>query len=244
VNAYADTQLELLRPLEIDEALTRRSLVYVPLGSIEFHAQHLPVGLDALTAHGVCLRAAAVGGGLVYPVLYVGTGGGHTSYPWTVMIEPDALEEILETLLNRLEEFGVQRAILFTGHFADEQLDVIDRVAQAWSVRERAMEVLALGVNRCPVTAIPPDHAGVFETSLLSAFWPDRVDIDALPSLAESPSIDPGGDPQGPHRHDPSHPLYGVFGPDPRGAVTRENAAALADSLVSWLVGVSIHQLA
>jgi creatinine amidohydrolase len=244
VNAFAQTQLELLRPNEIAAALSRTSLVYVPLGSIEFHAQHLPIGLDALTTHGVCLRAAARSGGLVYPVLYVGTGGGHTSYPWTVMIEPDALEEILETLLSRLEEFGVQRAILFTGHFADEQLDVIDRVALAWSVRERAMDVVPLGVNRCPVAAIPPDHAGIFETSLLSAFWPERVEMDALPPLAEFPAIDPDGDLQGAHRHDPDHPLHGVFGPDPRGAVTPENAAVLAESLVSWLVGVSTRQLA
>ncbi len=51
-------QVELLLPHEISEALAARSVVYLPLGSIEYHSHHLPVGLDGLNAHGVCTRAA------------------------------------------------------------------------------------------------------------------------------------------------------------------------------------------
>jgi creatinine amidohydrolase len=65
----ASRQLELLRPHEIRDRLAERAVVYLPLGTIEWHSEHLPVGLDALTAHGVCLRAAALDGGVVYPPL-------------------------------------------------------------------------------------------------------------------------------------------------------------------------------
>ena len=81
--------------------------------------------------------------------------------------------------------------------------------------RARDLRALSLAVNRTDAS-VPPDHAGVFETSLLSSMWPDRVHLDRLPKLTEAPADDPGGDAQGSHRHDPAHPLWGVFGPDPR----------------------------
>ena len=206
---------ELLLPHQIDAALAARSVVYQPLGSIEFHGAHLPIGLDGLNAHGVCLRAASAGGGIVLPTLYYGTGGGHTAYPWTIMAPVETIAELLRQSLQRLSDFGVRLAVLFTGHFADEQLAMLDSVADAWNAGSTGLRVLALAVNRTDAS-VPPDHAGVFETSLLSAMWPGRVAIDRLPSLSDTPSIDPGEDVMGVHRHDPAHPLHGVFGPDPR----------------------------
>ncbi len=59
-------QIERLRPHQIAAALAERSLIYVPLGTIEWHCHHLPVGLDGLTAHGLCLIAAEQTGALVW----------------------------------------------------------------------------------------------------------------------------------------------------------------------------------
>ena len=84
---FAAVRAELLAPHEIDSRLAERSLVYVPVGSLEYHQEHLPIGLDALNAHGVCLAAAEAHGGVVLPPLFYGTGGGHMGYPWTIMAE-------------------------------------------------------------------------------------------------------------------------------------------------------------
>jgi creatinine amidohydrolase len=228
-------QAELLLPHEINAALAARSVVYLPLGSIEFHSAHLPIGLDGLNAHGVCTRAAAAGGGIVLPTLYYGTGGGHTTYPWTILAPAETIADLLRQSLQRLADFGVRVAVLFTGHFADEQLALIDKVADDWNGRTSSLRVLALSVNRSDAS-VPPDHAGIFETSLLSALWPDRVQIDRLPALSDAPANDPDGDVMGRHRHDPTHPLHGVFGPDPR-SFDPAAAPALLDELVTWTVG-------
>jgi creatinine amidohydrolase len=207
-------QIELLRPSEITAALSRESTVYLPLGTIEWHCRHLPVGLDGLTAHGVCIRAALDHGGLVYPPLYFGTGGGHGEYPWTVMMpDPSAIVAMVNAALARLAEFGVQRAVVFTGHFADEQLDMVDAIAADWNSRQSAMRVVGTGINRAEGLAIAPDHAGVFETTMLHALWPDRVDLNELkPVDAARPLNDDFAD----TRHDHDHELWGVLGPDPR----------------------------
>lgn len=228
-----DVRLELLRPREIDAALHQRSLVYVPLGTVEWHCHHLPVGLDALNAHGVCVAAAERSGGVVYPTLYFGTGGDHGEYPWTVMLPTaDHLVAIIEFALHRLDALGVQRVVLFSGHFADEQLAMIADIAARWNDSGRASKVLATSINRAEGLPIAPDHAGVFETTMLSALHPDCVDLDELEPLGHGP-LDDDWDPA---RHDPSHPLWGVIGADPR-TYDPSLAADVLDRTAGWLAG-------
>jgi creatinine amidohydrolase len=225
-------QLELLRPGQIADEMARCPRVWLPLGTIEYHSHHLPVGLDGLQAHGLCLDAAELVGGLVYPPLWWGTGGGHGAYTWTVMMPDEAeLFALLRQTLTRLQAFGVRHAILFTGHFAHEQLEMIAGLASHWNAQNGSLRVLALGVNGNAEAPLPPDHAGRFETTLLAAFQPQTVDMALLPPA--NPGED-GEDPFGQQRHDPSHSLHGIFGADPRG-YRPEDATALRQSMAEWL---------
>jgi creatinine amidohydrolase len=236
-------QAELMLPDEIETALAERSVVYLPLGSIEYHSHHLPVGLDGLNAHGICTRAAGRGGGIVLPTLYYGVGGGHTTYPWTIMAaSATPVTELLEQSLRRLEKFGVQVAVLFTGHFADEQLALVDELAARWNTEHAAgdgLRALALSVNRTDAR-LAPDHAGIFETTLLAALWPDRVRLDRLPTSEDVPSADPDGGVDYDHRHDPAHPLWGIMGPDPR-AFDASQAPGLLEEIVGWTSAKVAH---
>jgi creatinine amidohydrolase len=229
-------QLERLRPHEIRQRLKERSLVYVPLGTIEWHAEHLPVGLDALTAHGVCLQSAAHTGGIVYPPLHFGIGGGHGNYPWTVMLgDATILRALLSSVLNAMQSFGVQQVVLFTGHFADEQIHLIGDVADRWNALGQSLRVLACSMNQIEPSPIAPDHAGIFETTLLHALWPEGVDLSQLPpKTPRTGNIEEDG--WGPQRHIAGHPLWGVVGPDPRD-FKPEQGAALLSAATSWLVG-------
>jgi creatinine amidohydrolase len=228
-------RIELLRPQEIRDALDMNSTVFVPLGTIEWHGEHLPVGLDALTTLGVCIRAAILGGGLVYPPLYFGTGGDHGPYPFTVMMPTDEhLRPLIEHLLVRLSDFGVARVVLFSGHFAPGELDLIASIAQRWNAGDREPIVVARGVNMAEGLAIALDHAGVFETTLLASLWPDRVDLEQLPRLSETPAFTDDFEPA---RHDPDHPLWGVFGPDPR-AFEPGAAGPLLEAAARWLAEI------
>jgi len=241
VTAADQVRVELLTPEQLDARLAHRPIAYVPLGTIEFHGPHLPVGLDALTAHGVCVNAAGHSGGVVLPAAYQGFGGGHGHYSWTIMM-PDghSIASNLRATLARLEDFGVKTAVLFSGHFAPEQLDMIDEVASTWNNREPCgLTVLATAVNRCPTAPLPPDHAGQFETTLLAGIAPELVHLERLPPAETDPAIDPDGDPYGLHRHEPEHPLWGVFGPDPRSADLTAGPA-LVEHLGAWLANAAI----
>lgn len=217
-------QIERLRPGQIAAALAERSLIYLPLGTVEWHCHHLPVGLDALTAHGLCLRAADLTGGLVWPALYHGTGGGHGDFPWTVMMPTASeIEAMIRRSLHRLSALGLADVVLFSGHFSDEQLAMIDRIAADWNARDRAPRVRALAVNRAGIPGFAPDHAGLFETTLLQGIEPALVDIPALGSEADTRD-----------RFDPTSPLWGIVGADPRQEPPL-SASALTSALATWI---------
>jgi creatinine amidohydrolase len=222
-------QIERMRPHQIEAALAERSLIYLPLGTIEWHCHHLPVGLDALTAHGLCLAAAEKTGGLVWPVLYYGTGGGHGALPWTVMMPiGDEIEVLLRFTLRRLSELGVADVVLFSGHFADEQLALIDTLAVDWNSQGHRPYLRSLAVNRAGIPGFPPDHAGLFETTLLQGLDASLVDITRLGSGADDKD-----------RFDPHSALWGIVGADPRQTPPR-SADDLAASLTDWLVNTAV----
>lgn len=218
-------QIERLRPHQITAALAERSLIYLPLGTIEWHCHHLPVGLDALTAHGLCLRAAQRTGGLVWPALYYGTGGDHGAFPWTVMMPTGAeIAALLRFTLQRLARLGVAEVVLFSGHFANEQLALIDTLAADWNAQGHAPRVHALSVNRAGIPGFPPDHAGLFETTLLQGMAPELVDKSRLGAGADD--LD---------RFEAASVLWGIVGADPR-LDPPLAPATLVDDVVNWLV--------
>lgn len=220
-------QLERLRPHQIRAAMTEKSLIWLPLGTIEWHCEHLPVGLDALTAHGLCLLAAERAGGLVMPPLYFGTGGGHGDYPWTIMMHgPAEIEAMITRTAERLGAMDVAQFVIFSGHFAEEQLAMIDGIAADWNAANAIPQITATAVNRCSKAGIKPDHAGIFETTLMDALAPETVDMSQLPTIEDAPDIL--------DRHDPKNPIWGVIGDDPRYADFK-NGGALVNRLTHWL---------
>ena len=234
-DAFAAQHFELLLPWQLREGVARRAVAYIPLGTYEWHGEHLPIGLDSLTSHGLCLRAAAKDGGVVLPPHYYSVGGGHGHYPWTIIkSEPDDIEAQLVFTLQRLESFGFKLAVLFSGHFPELQLAMIDRVAANWNKRHGMLKVFATAVNRIEGLELAPDHAAIFETTLLAAMHPDLIQLNRLKSLDEAP-LKAGENDFGEARHDPTHPIYGVFGPDPR-HFQAEKAKVLLEACIAWLV--------
>lgn len=229
---FQQLQIERLIPAQIDAALEKQPIAYLPLGTYEFHGAHLPIGLDSLTAQRLCLEAAQRLGGLVFPPFYY--GWGNNGYPWNIMTHDDqALVSLLLVTLQRLQDMGVQLTILFSGHGQTEQVDLLKKVESDWRSAENGMHVLALSFHDAPNLPIQPDHAALFETSLLAAFEPQLVHIDQLPDMESHPANDPGGDTWGAHRGDPQHTLYGIFGTDPR-LYDERKGNKLGKGLIDW----------
>jgi creatinine amidohydrolase len=140
------------------------------------------------------------------------------------------IEALLAQTARRLSAMDVERFVVLSGHFAREQLDTIDRFAENWNASGERPRIIATSIDRCPDMQLAPDHAGAFETALLSAIKPDTVAIEQLPSVATAPDHK--------DRSDPESPLWGITGADPR-TIDLSKGAALRDRLVQWLARLS-----
>ena len=63
---------EDLLPHQFRLRLAECPVAYLPLGTLEWHGEHLPLGSDAIISHGLMIKAAEKLGGIVMPPIYVG----------------------------------------------------------------------------------------------------------------------------------------------------------------------------
>jgi creatinine amidohydrolase len=231
-----EVRLERMRPAQIDDAMKRRAAIYVPFGSIEFHGRQNAVGLDAIKAHEQLVGLAIRAGGVVYPPVFFGAGGGHTDYEHSFMLEAEPVKKLVSQLLSRFECDGFRAAILISGHYPNKTEYLVPAV-EDYRERGGRMKVLALIENEAP--GVGGDHAAKWETSFQLYLHPETVDMSAL---AGKPDDDIGGpDERVNWMKDElkSHPCYGIVGIDPRGhasaEVGEEATEKLIDHLTAWL---------
>ena len=227
-----EVRLERMRPEQVDKSKERLPAIYVPFGSVEWHGYHNPVGLDAIKAHEQLVGLAQRVGGVVYPPVFFGAGGGHTQWPSSFMVSADPMAVIVTELLQGFERDSYQWAILLSGHYPN-RWEYLDKASRAYLAAGGKMKVLALIENEIP--GIGGDHASMFETSSMLYLHPETVDHAILPKGMDSDDAIHNW--MGTEFH--GHPCYGLVGVDPRGhasvEIGRQSTEGLIAFLANWL---------
>ena len=181
---------EEMTPWELAAAQEQASLVYVPIGSTEFHGQHLPVGFDAMHAHAVCLSAAEQTGGVVLPPTFWGTRG-HEQFPGSLLLQEETIAALAADVLDRLAAQGYRRIVLFTGHWPEVQGELLKRVAEGHVARNPGVRVLVLDPLTIHPTEARTEHAGRIETSIMLHLRPELVHMERLEAPGALHAITP-----------------------------------------------------
>ncbi len=233
-----EVRLERMRPEQVAAAKAQRPAIYVPFGAMEWHGYHNPLGLDALKAHEQLVGLALRAGGVVYPPVYFGAGGGHMEWPNSFMVSAEPMTHIVTDLLHGFERDGYRQAILLSGHYPNAPM-YLHAATKNYRSAGGTMRVLVLIENEAP--DVEGDHAAKYETSSMLYLYPDLVDMQRL----QSDSTEDVGGPEARNNWmvdtDPAHPCYGLVGIDPRVhasiKVGKENTEALLAYLEKWLEG-------
>jgi len=229
---------EQLCPDQLAEIVAAAPVAYWPLGLLEHHGWHLPVGLDGLKAEHICAEVAARAGGVLLPTMWWGAGGGHGDFMWTHYQPEEASEAILRRTLEGLIAFGFRAIVLLAGHYPWKSL--LRRVVP--ELQAQHPEVLFLAgteMDIAPGLSLPGDHAAREEASYGLALFPQWVDLQAL-KPGRGAKAWPGGQAPPPETwhpgvcFDPASPLYAQMGEDARLA-TAERGRQGVDQLVARL---------
>ena len=202
-------------------------LLVVPLGSVEQHGHHLPLGTDTSVACAVADAAAgSLDGALLAPALAYGASGEHEGFPGTISIGTEALTGLLVEY-GRSAGRWAGRVLVVNGHGGN-----LDALTAAGTVlRGEGRDVAWFPC------AVPGGdaHAGRTETSLMLHVEPERVRPDDAVAGETAPigSLLPRLRAAGVRAVSPN----GVLG-DPAGA-SAEEGAELLDALVGRLVGAA-----
>lgn len=213
-----ERRFENLLPDAIQAEKELAPVIYVPVGSLEWHGWHMATGNDAIKAHEICLEAAETTGGLVLPPLFFGTGGGHYDYPTSIMVSEAALRPLLQEVLQRLADLEYRVIVCITGHYPGEQVDLVKSVAASVTAPP-GTTIFALAEHEAYTLERRADHAGKWETSILAALRPELVDMDQFAEHAEDP-------------------LRGVHFTEPREATEtlgRETVDGIVKTLADWV---------
>jgi creatinine amidohydrolase len=138
-----EVRYHMLRPEQIIARRTACPVVYIPIGTLEWHGLHNPVGADSLQAEGIAIRCAQKGGGLVFPPLYYGESRVEglmeanaadrrqiaeqmqlspdnflpERMPFSAMEQVINYEKLLLHILAEAESFGFKVGVLVAGHY-------------------------------------------------------------------------------------------------------------------------------
>jgi creatinine amidohydrolase len=202
-------------------------VLVVPLGSVEQHGHHLPLGTDTSVACAAAEGAvASLDGVLLAPALAYGASGEHEGFPGTVSIGTEALTGLLVEY-GRSACRWARRVLIVNGHGGN--LDALRTAVPLLRSEGRDVAWFPCGVPGGDA------HAGRTETSLMLHVEPERV----LGDRAVAGETAPIGDLLPRLRADGVRGVSptGVLG-DPAGA-SAEEGAALLETMVDRLVAAA-----
>jgi len=114
---------EYLREEEFKDAIEQsKGLCVVPVGCMEKHGQHLPVGTDSILATEIVRRAAKREPVVVFPTMHFGEKTGAGEFVGTVIFSNELRFRILEELCDEIHRNGFKKILLFNGHGGNQAM--------------------------------------------------------------------------------------------------------------------------
>ena len=181
-----------------------RAITILPVGVVEEHGAHLPLGLDSFAAEIYAASAAphleeAGYEVVVAPTINYGVARAAIDFPGTLSLEPETLRAMVVEIGRSLGRHGLNRLVILNGHRDMHHMKALDD-ARAILVSEKAAQVMVVGfASDAAMTAAcyrdgvkqfyqspRPDregHGGESETSVALHGFPHLVKKEIIAQL-------------------------------------------------------------
>ena len=168
-----------LSPGELLSRLTEKAILYLPIGSLEWHNEHLPLGTDTFHAMELSMRLCAEIGGVVLPAFWWNTSGW--PHPSTYLMPQPLYRTVLKNVCLGLRPLPATLLVLVNGHGSTFQHNSIPIVAGELNDSDFPMQVILADPLRLGTAAsCRLDHADTGETSFSLEIIPQLVRMDRV----------------------------------------------------------------
>lgn len=171
-----------------ERRLASNPLVIVPVGALEAHGPHLPLGADQLQAEATAASLAERVDALVAPTIAYGSAPGARRFPGTVSLSMAQLGTHAAGVLSELARTGVRRILVLSGHAERGHMAALREAADDAMRAHPSTRILVLSDYdfvyelRGRESPASDGHAGLLETSRVMALAPETVG-SARPSV-------------------------------------------------------------
>jgi len=235
----ANARLQTMTGYLLNEGYYDKAVL--PLGSTEWHGEHLPFGTDALVAESLAEAVAErVDWMLLLPTMPYGMSEHYAKFPATFTLSGVTLITVVTEIIDSIHSHGINRLLVINGH--DGNIAPIEVATREYRVAHPDMKIAVLDAWWVTAGKLLPKgtfeawdglgHGGEGETSMMLRIAPSNVNMSKargiIPSLPEEVKYQ--------WLFDEITP-YGVTG-DPTKATSEKGILmwnALVDHLVSFV---------
>lgn len=171
-------RLDELTWIDAAAHLARDSRLIIPVGALEQHGPHLPLGCNVLIAKQIAADLAMEFGVLLAPALHYGVNvAADLAFAGTASLSRKTLHRALNELLADWERHGVTEFILVTAHDHEPHLESLAGLLTR-SARVRVVDVWDIDIADLLEKQAGPLHGCEAETSLMLHLYPELVRMD------------------------------------------------------------------
>lgn len=172
---------ELTGPEFVNAIKRAQGTCLLPIGILEKHGPHMPIGSDLLNARYVALHAAEQQYAVVFPEYYFGQIAEARQEPGTVSYSRELQLALLQATTDEMGRNGCKKVLIVNGHGGNNHL--LPYFAQTQLEKPHDYVVYVFD-QRVPASGGPAkkttndQHAGESETSKMLIVRPDLVHMD------------------------------------------------------------------
>jgi creatinine amidohydrolase len=181
---------------EFEAAVKAADFAFLPIGAIEQHGPHLPMGTDVIIGEHLCERLARATGGLLLHSLAYTPSFSLRFYPGTVRVSDETFSNTLVDIAEALYPHGIKTIYAFIAHLGALAASTSAERELLTNSQARMVRLVLPGYKEaieryCTSERWHPTyvHAEEFETSAVLAIRPELVDMSK--AVREYPDHDP-----------------------------------------------------
>lgn len=186
-----NTSLALDELSWIDAAahFARDPRLIIPVGALEQHGPHLPLGSNVLISRRVALDLADQFGVLRAPTMYYGVNvHSEREYAGTASLRQKTLHRAMNELLAAWEDHGVGEFIIITAHRHEPHLDALAALITR-TARVRVVSLWDVPIGDLLEKQPGHLHACEAETSVMLFLYPDVVRMERARDYEPEPEL-------------------------------------------------------